>query len=282
MTQPVEPNLDPAMPPVSSPGGQGTTDDEIRQLATALAPDPITAMSGHKGEVDSVNLGGAGTPPTVTVDIGGVLVPGIAIAANYTPQPGDTVVLAKQGNSYVALFRIGAEGSKSTETEGGWIEATLNAAHSHNGSQTVMYRRINDHGAWKMQWKGVVDYGAGTTSLLASNLATEYRPSVTRQTTVARSVTGGESTARIDWGTDGSVTFWGLSRTNDLGYSDYGGVSNHTHGGSTGFTDPPGDGFANSHAHSIPSSDLTHQHYLGTLSISEPPWVSLDGCEYFL
>lgn len=282
MTQPVEPNLDPAMPPVSSPAGQGNLDDEVRQLATALAPAPVTAMSGEKGEVEAISLGDGTTPPTLTVNIGGVSVTGIAIAANYTPAVGDTVVLAKQLNSYVALFRIAALGSKSNEEEGGWIEATLNAAHSHNGGQTVMYRRINDHGAWKMQWKGVVDYGAGTSLLLASGLSTEYRPSVARQCTVARSVTGGESTARIDFYTDGTVQFWGLSRTNDMGYSDYGGVSNHTHGGSTGFTDPPGDGFANSHAHSIPSSDLTHQHYLGTLSISEPPWVSMDGCEYFL
>jgi hypothetical protein len=281
MTQPIQPNVDPSQPPVSSPGGQGNIDDEIRQLATALAPDPVTALSGHKAEVTAVDLGGSGTPPTVTVDLGGVSVEDVAIAANYTPQVGDTVVLAKQGNSYVALFRIGAEGSKSNEDEGGWQTASLNGAHAHNGGQTVMYRRINDHGSWKMQWKGVVDYGAGTTSLLASALSTDYRPGVTRQCTVARSVTGGESTARIDFGTDGSVTFWGLSRTNDLGDSAYGGVSNHNHGGSTDFADPP-DGLANSHAHGIPSSDLTHAHDLGTMSITEPPWVSLDGCEYFL
>lgn len=281
MTQPVEPNLDPSMPPVSSPLGQGNMDDEVRQLAAALAPEDVTAMSGHKADVTAVDLGDASTRPSITIDLGGVSIPGVAIAANYTPAVGDTVVLAKQGNSYVALFRIAALGSKSSEDEGGWQEAPLNAAHSHNGGQTVMYRRINDHGSWKMQWKGVVDYGAGTTSLLSAGLSSEYRPSVTRQCTVARSVTGGESTARIDFGTDGTVTFWGLSRSNDMGNSAYGGVSNHNHGGSTDFADPP-DGLANSHAHGIPSSDLTHLHDLGTLDITEPPWVSLDGCEYFL
>jgi hypothetical protein len=281
MTQPVEPNLDPAQPPVSSPGGQGTGDDEIRQLAAALAPDPVTAMSGHKAEVTAVSLGDGSTPPTVTIDLGGVSIPDVAIAANYTPTVGDTVVLAQQGNSYVALFRIGALGSKSAEAEGGWIEATLHASHAHNGGQTVMYRRINDHGAWKMQWKGVVDYGAGQSLLLASGLSTEYRPSVARQVTVARSVTGGESTARLDIYTDGTLQFWGLSRTNDLGDSGFGGVSNHTHGGSTGVTDPA-DGLANAHSHTIPSSDLSHSHDLGTMSIDEPPWVSLDGVEYFL
>lgn len=282
MTMPVQPNVDPSQPPVSSPGAQYAVDDEIRQLATALAPDPVTAMSGHKGEVDSISLGDASTPPSVTVDIGGVLVPGVAIAANYTPAVGDTVVLAKQGNSYVALFRIAALGSKSAEAEGGWIEATLHASHAHNGGQTVMYRRINDHGSWKMQWKGVVDYGSGQSLLLASGLAAEYRPSVARQVTVARSVTGGESTARLDIYTDGTLQFWGLSRSNDMGYSDYAGGFDHSHGGGTGFTDPA-DGLANSHNHSISNTSVVdHRHYLGTLSIDEPPWVSLDGVEYFL
>lgn len=278
MTSPIQPNVDPSQPPVSAPQGQGNVDDEIRQLATALAPEPVTAMSGEKATVDSVSLGGAGTPPSVTVNLGGVLIPGVAIAANYSPQAGDTVVLARQGNSYVALFRIGAESSKSTSTEGGWTQATLQASHSHN--QSVMYRRINDHGSWKMQWKGTLNYG-GNTALLASALAADFRPSVARQCTVARSVTGGESTARLDFNTDGTATFWGLTRSSDMGYSDYGGVSNHNHGGETGYTDPA-DGLANSHAHSIPTSDLTHRHYLGSLTVSDPPWVSMDGVEYFL
>lgn len=286
MTQPVEPNVNPAMPPVSSPQGQGNLDDEVRQLAAALAPDPVTAMSGHKGEIDSVDLGDASTAPSVTVNIGGVLVPGVAIAANYTPQPGDTVVLAKQGNSYVALFRINAVGSKSDEAEGGWITASLDSSHAVQGSATVMYRRINDHGSWKMQWKGAVDYGAGDSNLLASALDAEYRPSVPRQVPIARSVTGGESAARLDANTDGTLTFWGLTRTNT---SSTDGVSNHTHGGSTGFAgDSHGHShngavaftsFAESHSHSISSTDLSHSH---SVSITDPPWVSLDGVEYFL
>jgi hypothetical protein len=274
MTSPIQPNVDPSQPPVSAPQGQGNVDDEIRQLATALAPEPVTAMSGEKAVIDSISLGGSGTPPTVTVNLGGVLIPGVAIAANYTPQVGDTVVLARQGNSYVALFRIGAESSKSTQAEGGWTQASLHASHGHNGGQTVMYRRVNDHGSWKMQWKGVLTYG-GNTTLLASALAADFRPSVTRQNTIARSVTGGESTARIDWNTDGTATFWGLTRNTT---TDYGGVSNHNHGGETGYTDPV-DGLANNHAHSIPMSDLTHTH---GISVDAPPWVSLDGVEYFL
>lgn len=271
MTTPVTPNVDPSMPPVASPAGQGDLDDEVRQLASALAPDPVTAMSGHKGVINAISLGDGTTPPSVTVDIGGVLVPGVQLAANYTPIVGETVVLAKQLNSYVALFTIPSLGSKSTEAEGGWNTASLNAAHDHNGGQTVMYRRINDHGSWKMQWKGVVDYGSSTTSLLASALAAEYRPSVTRQTTVARSVTGGESTARIDWNTDGTATFFGLTRTNSTDSVD---PIDSTTVALSGYLSQAGSDLGHSHG-------VVGSHYHDT-SITAPPWISLDGCEYFL
>ena len=284
MTHPTEPPVDPMAPPVASPSpGASAMDDEIRQLARALNITQQEALSGRKATIDSVSLGDASTPPTVQVDLGGILIPSVRIAASYTPTVGDTVLLLKQGNEFFAAFKIAAVGSKSDEDAGGWIAASLDSSHATQGSATVMYRRINDHGSWKMQWKGALDYGSDT-NLLASALAAEYRPSVARQVTVAVSVAGSNElpTARLDANTDGTLTFYGLTPVWDMGTSDFGGVSNHTHGGSTGFTDPPGDGFANSHAHSIPSSDLTHTHYLGTLNISTPPWVSLDGVEYFL
>jgi hypothetical protein len=257
-------------------------DEEIRQLARALGVHEQTAMSARKATVDTVSLGDASTAPTVQVSLGGVLIPGVRLAASYTPVVGDTVLLLKQGNEFFAAFKIAATGSKSDEDAGGWITASLDSSHAVNGSQTVMYRRINDHGSWKMQWKGTIDYGSGDTNLLSAALATEYRPSVARQCVVARSVTGGgPGVARIDFSTTGTAVFFGLSYSIDLGNSGSGGVSNHTHGGSTDFADPP-DGLANSHAHGIPSSDLSHSHDLGTADITEPPWISLDGVEYFL
>jgi hypothetical protein len=271
MTQPVEPNVDPSQPPVSSPGGQYNGDEEIRQLATALAPPDKLTLTGHKATVTAVSLGDATTAPSVTIDYGGIAVPNVAVAANYTPVVGDTVVLVQQLGQYVAVFRIATTGSKSDEDQGGWIEASLNAAHAHNGGQTVMYRRINDHGAWKMQWKGVVDYGSSTTSLLASALATEYRPSVTRQTTVARSVTGGESTARIDWNTDGTASFFGLTRTNSTDSVD---PIDSTTVALSGYLSQAGSDLGHSHG-------VVGSHYHDT-SITAPPWISLDGCEYFL
>lgn len=276
MTIPVQPNLDPSLPPVSSPGGQGNMDDEVRQLAAALAPENIMSMSGHKGVVNAVSLGDGTTPPSITVDIGGVLIPGVQLASNYTPIVGETVVLAKQLNSYVALFTIPSLGSKSTEAEGGWNTASLNAAHGHNGSQTVMYRRINDHGSWKMQWKGTLTYGS-VTSLLASALAAEYRPSVNRQTPLARSVTGIRPTARIDWNTDGTATFFGLtgssgSSSPGTDSADTASTVAHSHGGAVATsTITHDDGF---HSHTVNS----HTHTVA----SDPPWISMDGVEYFL
>lgn len=278
MTIPVEPNLDPSLPPVSSPGGQGNMDDEVRQLAAALAPDDVTAMSGHKATIDSIDMGNATTPPTVQINLGGVLIPNVAIAANYSPQVGDTVVLAKQGNSYVALFRIAALSSALTasNTEGGWTQATLNASHSHfNSDQPVMYRRVLDHGAWKMQWQGALNYG-GSTSLLASALPAEFRPHAGRNCPVTRSVTGGAALARIDFATGGTATFAGVNTT---------AASAGSHSHSLGTSDTRLSGYLSQggsdlgHAHGLGSSSTDGSH---THSISDPPWISLDGVEYFL
>jgi hypothetical protein len=276
MTQPVEPNLDPSQPPVASPAGQLNADDEIRQLATALAPPDKLTLTGHKATVTAVSLGDATTPPSVTIDYGGISIPSVAVAANYSPQIGDTVVLVQQLNQYVAVFRIAEVGSKSTEAEGGWTEAGLNAAHDHNGSQTVMYRRINDHGSWKMQWKGTLSYG-GVTSLLASALAADFRPSVNRQTPLARSVTGTLPAARIDWNTDGTATFFGLSLSSG---------SNGSHQHYLGTSDTRLSGYLSQggsdlgHAHGLGYSDTlgSHSHTIA----SDPPWISMDGTEYFL
>lgn len=284
MSSPVNPSVNPMAPPVASPApGATAMDEEIRQLATALGVQRDTGLSGRKAVIDSVSLGDASTAPTVQVDLGGVLIPNIRIAASYSPVVGDTVLLLKQGNEFFAAFKIADVGSKSDEDAGGWIAASLDSSHATQGTSTVMYRRINDHGSWKMQWKGAVDYGSGDTNLLASPLDAEYRPSQARQMAIARSVTGGGlGAARIDANTDGTLTLYGMTWTIDLGDSGFAGAVDHSHGGSTGFTDPA-DGLANSHAHSISTTSIgSHSHDLGTSSVTSPPWISLDGVEYFL
>jgi hypothetical protein len=274
MTSPIQPNVDPSQPPVAGPQGQGNVDDEIRQLATALAPEPVTAMSGEKAVIDSISLGGSGTPPTVTVNLGGVLIPGVAIESNYTPQVGDTVLLLRQGTSYLASMRITAQSSKSVNTEGGWTQASLASGNGHRSGSAVMYRRVMDNGCWKMQWKGLMDYG--NSSLLASALAADFRPSESRPIAIARSLTGGMPVMRLDFDTDGTATFWGATFSTP---SD----GSHTHG--LGSSDVRLSGYL-----SQAGTDLGHSHGLGTSGsggshthdITAPPWLSLNGVEYFL
>jgi hypothetical protein len=217
MTLPIQPNVDPMAPPVASPSGQQKTDDEIRQLATALAPeDPGPSLSGVKAIVTAVNLGGAGSRPSVTVTLGGVSVPDVAIASNYTPYVGDTVVLAKQMNSYVALFRISSESSKSTPTEGGWIQATLKSGHTHyDTNNPVMYRRVMNNGSWQMEWKGMFNKQAGNDDFLNAALATDYRPAAQRSMACGRSFLSGRSTLRLDAYVDGTLKFFGIDPAAD-------------------------------------------------------------------
>jgi hypothetical protein len=276
VTVPVEPNLDPSAPPVSSPAGQANDEEEIRQLARVLAPPDTMEMTGHKATIEAVSLGDATTAPSVQVNLNGISIPNVAIAANYAPVVGDTVVLIRQLNSYVAAFKIADVGSKSTETAAGWVAASLNAAHSTQGSSTVMYRRVNDHGAWKMQWKGALAYG-GVTSLLASALAADFRPSTNRQVAVSRSVSGTLPAARMDCNTDGTFTFFGLSLSSGssspgTNSADTASTVAHNHGGAVSTsTITHDDGF---HSHTVNS----HTHTIA----SDPPWISLDGVEYFL
>lgn len=290
MTTPVNLTVDPSAPPVASeaPGGSAL-DDEVRQLAAALGVHEQTALSGRKATIDAVDLGDSTTAPTVQVNLSGILIPNIRIAASYSPQVGDTVLLLKQGNEYFAAFKIQDTGSKSLDSSGGWTKPTLGGGNSHSGGG-VHYRRVMDNGAWKMQWKGRMTYGG--TTVLSSSLSSDFQPSEERNVNAARFTSQNSVSVRVDFATSGAVTIVGATATIDLGNSFSGGVSNHTHGGSTGFAGDshfhthggtvPAASFAESHSHGIPSSDLSHSHDLGTVDVSAPTWVSFDGIEYFL
>lgn len=295
MTSPIQPNVDPSAPPVASVApGSAAMDEEIRQLAAALGVDQAAAMAGKKAVIDSISVGNASTPPTVQVNLGGVLIPDIRMAANYSPQVGDTVLLIRQGNEYLAAFKIPDQGSRvSNSLAGGWIKPTLAAGVSHaaNGGGDVMYRRVNRDGCWAVEWQGCAGISGSVAILLDSGslLPTDYRPTLRRTVPVARNITNnGVPTAYLDFNTQpGNATIVGGAWSIALGSSGAnGGWSiDHSHGGSTGFTDPPGDGFANSHAHSIPLTTLgqgDHTHALGTAGPNFPDWISFDGVFYYL
>ena len=122
MTTPVNLTVDPSAPPVSTEApGVSALDDEVRQLAAALGVHEQTALSGRKATIDAVDLGDSTTAPTVQVNLGGVLIPNIRIAASYSPQAGDTVLLLKQGNEFFAAFKIQDTGSKSLDVYVGYL-----------------------------------------------------------------------------------------------------------------------------------------------------------------
>lgn len=278
MTSPVQPNLDPSMPPVSSPLGQGNVDDEVRQLAAALAPESVTAMSAVKATVDSISLGDASTPPTIQINLGGILIPNIALAANYSPVVGDTVVLAHQGNSYVALTKIQDKGTAvANSTDGGFTKATLDSGHSHGGNSNgdLMYRRVLDNGAWKVQWQGSFSLGGSDTIISGANaLPSDFRPKSRRTLLGARDATNTVH-VKIDFNTDGTVAVV----QPELSTSSAG---SHSH--SLGSSDVRLSGYL-----SQGGSDLGHLHGLGTSStdgshshgVARPSYVTVH-LEYFL
>lgn len=290
MSSPIQPPVDPSAPPVAAPApGNAGMDEEIRQLARALNVQQQEALSGRKALIDSVSLGDASTAPTVTVDLAGILIPNVRVAASYTPAPGDTVLLLKQANEFFAAFKIQDAGSAvANSTDGGFIQATLDSGHGHNGNSNgnAMYRRVMEHGAWKIQWKGSITLGANDTIISGSNvLPSDFRPSGRRTIVCARDATN-SVTVKVDFNTDGTVAV--ISPTTAPSGST-GGVSNHTHGGSTGFA---GDShfhthggavaaasFVETHSHSIPSTDLSHSH---SNSVARPSYIVFNGVEYFL
>lgn len=312
MTSPIEPPVDPESPPVSTDVPELPPDEEIRLLAKALATFQTDALSARKATIESVSLGNSSTAPTVQVNLGGVSIPNVRVAASYTPTVGDTVLLLKQANEFFAAFKIQDVGTAvASSLGGGFIKPTLNSGHSHNGNSSgdLMYRRVLDHGAWKIQWQGGIVLGASDTILSAGNaLASEYRPLVKRSLVVSREVNGAVAIF-IDFNTDGSVAVSGATEGPDgtttsssPGTSTSGPYSvAHSHGGSTGFN---GDSHAHSHggavsltsfsethSHSIPNTDFSvgsHSHTVNshTHSLSggvvRPTFISFNGVEYFL
>ena len=84
MSSPIQPPVDPSAPPVAAPApGNAGMDEEIRQLARALNVQQQEALSGRKALIDSVDLGDATTAPTVTVDLAGILIPNVRVAASF-------------------------------------------------------------------------------------------------------------------------------------------------------------------------------------------------------
>lgn len=288
MSSPTPPPVDPGAPPVSSaaPGPTGM-EEEVRQLARALGVKKESGLSARKAIVEAISAGSSSVAPTISVDLDGVIVQGVRLAASYSPQVGDTVLLLRQGNQFFAAFKIATAGSLvQNAARGGFMQASLNSGHSHdaNNNGIAMYRRVMDHGAWRIDWKGSVNLGGSTTIMSGGNaLPAEFRPSSRRTMTVARNAVDTTS-VKVDFNTDGSVTVVGgtTSPTGSSTSVTLFSAGSHTHGGTFNANLP---GTENDHGHGIPA-DGTHGHgsHSHTVynTVLAPEYVVLNGISYYL
>lgn len=268
--------------------------DELRALATTLQKPELSfeACTFRKGIVTAVS---DGPPPSVSLQISGdtqTTVTGVRRLEGYTPLVGQTVLILKQGSEILALGHI------AVAQETGWALASLNGGFSHNGNSngSFKFRKVRDHGADKVQFKGSVSRNSGS---VITTLGADFHPA-SRRTLMAARNSNGSNDVKVEVGTDGSVQLIGMGTVPDSfdsmnvsggGWTNYHDHPAHSHGGSTNSADPP-DGLANAHSHGIPSTDFAnHRHYVGdghthgldiNLSVPDPSWISLNGLEYFL
>lgn len=236
----------------------------IRELATEIAKqavldfDPATI---RKGTVTAIAAGAA--PPTLSVQISGdttATIAGVRYIDSYAPEAGDVVLIIKQGTDLVAIGEIAGQFSESD-----WTDASLAAGFSHNGNSggNLRYRRIWDHGSWKIQWKGVVGRSSGT---VVCTLPAGYRPANLRPTITARTAVGGANDVKIDFAVDGTVNLVGMGTTANAVSSHTHGVditdNDHTHG--VDITD-------NGHDHAIPESSHNHGSHSHVVNIDDNP-----------
>lgn len=294
------------MTPEEQVAHDAEVEKQLRDLATQIADmtklgfDPMTI---RKGIIASVS--DATSPPTVSLNISGdvgTLVSEVRLLNNYTPLVGQTVLLAKQGTEIFLLGSIASDNphvaAQSSESGNGWTTLSPSNGSSGSGDNAIRYRRVMDHGSWKMQWRGEWN-PAGSSTMIASGQAldTDYRPGGRRALAAARDASGA-TTLRMEFSSDGTVTMWQsaptINNTGDIGTSTGSAgsfsIGSHSHGyddnyGANGeFISSDGTysagGFSvGSHTHA--GYTVTHNHG-GTTQIAAPSWISLNGLEYFL
>lgn len=298
MTTPEVPTTGVDAPPIPTQTPATPTEIDVRELATQITAsqlsfDPSTI---RKAVVTGIDLGGASTPPTVTVNISGdtsVPIVGVRLSDDYSPQIGDTVLILKQGSEVFCLTHIADQGSKVASSDtGGWTLASLSGGLSHNGNSNgnLMYRRTLEDGCWKMQWKGGIAGTAITGTILSAGLSTDFRPATKQSLITAREIQSGSNVIGLDFRTDGQVEVVGSTTApftqtpNDSTHghsSDYGGNHYHQYE-DTGHnpTTRNSYGESNDHNHGIFSS--THNHGGHHHDVNGPNWISFGNVEYFL
>lgn len=268
---------------------KASVDAQLAEFAKTLQKMAKDAAANgfvvHKGEIAAVDDGA--TPPTCSVNISGditTLVTGVRLMNNYSPQIGQTCLIGQQGPD---IFLIGAISATSpagkVASDNGWIQATLtNGSHGGNSNGNVYYRRVLDHGAWKMQWQGGwTTSGSATMIGTGDALDPDYRPTARRSLSTRRD-TAGSIVVGLDFDTNGTVTAIG-GTTAPTGSTGSGGsfsIGGHNHAFND-YYDINGNQFANATFSDSGFSVGSHTHTV-TNTVTGPTWISLNGLEYFL
>lgn len=259
---------------------------QIRDLASQITSmsklgfDPMTVRKGVVAAIADTT-----SPPTVSINISGdseTLVSQVRTLNNYTPIVGQTVLIGKQGTEIFLLGAIAsvnpAVAADANTSDNGWIKATLTNGTHFGGGNDIYYRRVLDHGSWKMQWRGAWNTDGNATMIASTEaLGTDYRPAAARNVACARD-SNNASLIRGNFSELGTVTFSqaipGLSMSSVT----------LSPGGSTdvrlsGYLSQGGSDLGHSHAWGDSSS---HSHSGSSVSIATAVWISLNGVEYFL
>lgn len=258
MTDPIQPA------PSGSP-----SDADIRALASQLTAMASTGPPLVINQGNIVDISTEDTPPTASITLSGsgTQIDGVRYLDSYTPIIGDTVAVLKQNASTLIIGHVADLGTTSASTAG-WTQATLfsgSFTHGGNGNGNLMYRKVMDHGAWKMQWKGAVGVSGGPVTVAV--LDTSFAPSIKRSVVTARSVKGVSES--IDFQTNGHVEL-----TYDITHaSNLQNIGDQASGNNSD-ADAHHAGF--SHYHGV---SYTHFH---EIDFPNPTWVSFNGVEYFL
>lgn len=205
---------------MTTPPPPASEDDKLLQELQELAKEIIkqtslgyTPVTFIKGVVTAVDFDG--TPPTISLQVNGdttTTLSDVRMVNNYSPEVGQTVLIAKMDADLLAIGQITSKNAFSVNSNaGGWRRASIsNGSHGANGNGDIYYRRIQDHGSWKMQWRGGWGPGGSTALIEAANaLPEEFRPSSSRSVLCARQFGTGATAAHLNFLADGTVLLYG-------------------------------------------------------------------------
>lgn len=256
--------------------------DQVRALATELFTQmkvDADYCTIKKGSV--VSIQSTASPPTLTITLSGSAteIPGVRYVDSYAPVAGDTVDVLWQNSSVLVLGQVAVNFAEST-----WTTAPLVNGNTHNGNGngTFQMRRVWDHGAWRVDLQGGINYAGNN---IINSLDAKYRPvNATRRTVLCARDAGGANDVKIDFNADGTVSMVGgttapFSQTPNDSTHSHGqhehGIDNSTHNhGNHEHVIPAVNAGLSEHNHAGAVSTVGHQHpthdHSGTTNVETP------------